>query len=131
MTMMIKTMLVAATVAIGLAACAQLKPMTGQTAAGVAGGVATAAVTPENLAKIGALCNAGGAALDAAARIKSAPVLQETAVYGAAFCRPVLDGLPPPATTDANSPSWLSGIISALPSLAKAAGVLLPAIMGR
>jgi hypothetical protein len=114
-----------------LVACDQFKQMTGQTVAGVAGGVTVASVTPENLQKIGALCNAGGAALNVAAKATNAAVLQETAVYGAAYCRPILDGLPPPPTTDKNTATWLQTIIDALPSLARTAQIVLPTIMGR
>lgn len=126
-----KRIILAAALCGSLVACDQFKHMTGQTVAGVAGGATVAAVTPQSLQKIGALCNAGGAALDVAARVSSAPVLQETAVYGAAYCRPILAGLPPPPTTDKNTVSWLQTIIDALPSLARTAQVVLPAIMGR
>lgn len=133
MIRIITTAFAAAAVAIGLSACDMFKPMTAETAAGVAGGMTVAAVTPETAAQIADMCALGGAALDAASQVYKDPKMRLTAVPAAAYCKPILAGVPPQAApnTDSNTKRWLSAIIEALPSLARAAQVVLPAIVGR
>lgn len=93
-----------------------------------AGAVVTRAVlSPEQEATIRAGCQQGRSLLDVAKLPRIPKVVYETAVYPAAYCDQMLSlpvGQVPP-TTDANTPSWFSRVMSVLPDVIRVAGILV------
>lgn len=110
--------LIAAASMLALASC-------GGNLAPVAASLAPAFISADQLAKVRSVCVKAGPVLNIAAAPNLPKVVSETATYGAAFCNAVNAGQVPP-TADSNSSAWLDRIVTVLPTVAKAAGVLLP-----
>lgn len=90
--------------------------------------IAPAAIPADQLAKVQSVCAKAGPVLAVASAPSLPAVVKETAVYGAAFCSAINAGRVPP-TADSNSANWLSHIVDELPSVARAAGVVLPMLL--
>ena len=85
-------------------------------------------LTPAQLAAVRPVCARSGPALNAASAPNLPAVVKETAIDAAAFCNAINAGQVPP-TADSNSSPWLDRVIAALPSVAQAAGVILPLLL--
>lgn len=90
--------------------------------------VAPALIPADQLAKVRAVCATAAPALNVASAPNLPQVVSETAIDAAAFCNVILAGQVPP-TADSNSAAWLDRIVAVLPTVAKAAGVILPMLL--
>jgi hypothetical protein len=106
-------------VALALVGCDLLKTPTG---AAVASGVV---LSPAQLASIEELCQASLPGLTAAVSPSLPASVTQTATYAQAYCQEMVAG-GVPATTDANTPTWLPKVIAAVKVAAQIAGVVLP-----
>jgi hypothetical protein len=81
---------------------------------------------PAAVGSVSQVCQAAGPLLQAASASGNATV-SGTAVQGAAYCTQLSSGVVP-ATTDANTPTWLPQVVSDVQTAAQVAGVVLPII---
>ena len=80
-----------------------------------------------DLAALKSACTASAPALVAATGTNVPSVLHDTAVYPYAFCAQLLTGQT--GNADQSSLTWLPRVLSAVESVARIAGVVLPAVL--
>lgn len=96
-------------------------------AANTAGTTVASSVSPAVLAGLQATC-AKAAPLIAIGSAPSAPSqVSGITTYAQAFCSQLASGVTP-ATADANSQSWLNGVLNAAQIAAQVAGIAMPLI---
>lgn len=108
-----------------LSACDPIFKMKGPQ---VAAAVTPAVLSADQVAGLADTCMKASPALSIAASPGMPAQVRETAVYPQAYCAELSKGTLP-ATTDANTPSWLPGTLAALKVAAQVAGVVLPLLL--
>lgn len=103
-----------------LGSCGNLAP--------IAASLTPAVLSPAQVTQLQQTCQVAGPLLNVAAQPNMPATVSETATYGDAYCRQLLAGALPP-TTDANTPSWLPGVIKGVQVAASIAKVALPIIL--
>lgn len=136
-----------AALACGLSACAApsaipaTAPMPGPatsasapsgTAVAAAAATISGAVLPAaDVQKLAAICSTAAPVLSAATSPLAPSGVSQTATYAAAYCGQFTAAAPQgqlPATTDSNTPSWLSQVLTTVEGVAQAAGYALPVV---
>lgn len=115
--------------ALSLVACSSISSfLTGPTATAV---VANTVLPPAAVQQLAATCASAGPLLTTATASTMPASVSQTAAYVESFCQQlaVAPAGSVPATTDANTPTWMMQVLSAVQTAAQIAGVVLPALL--
>lgn len=121
----------AAALALVLGACTPQQRQVAQDVAPVAATISDTVLPASTVASLKSTCQAASPGLAVATASTMPAAVSATAIDAKAFCDQLMTAPPGqvPATTNGNTLNWLPGVLSAVETAAKVAGVVVPLLL--